>query len=92
MLYYNQMIKEKEKFEVLLENIRGDIKGVAEGQSVLQRQADKLSQDVNALDKKMDTIHFSLKNEIKITGLALKEEIQAVDRKLDEHIRQPHIV
>ena len=86
------MIKEKEKFEILLENVSTDIKAVAEGQSVLQRQVDSLGQDVKALDKKVDAVHSSLKNEIKVTAMALDSKIEEIRSDLKEHIRQPHAV
>lgn len=67
--------KKKERFEVLLEDIKGDVKAIAEGQSGLQGKIDVLRLDVKALDIKIDAVHASLKQEINTTA--------------DEHIRQP---
>lgn len=79
-------MKEKERMEVLLEEIRDKVSLVAEGHEVLRsemRQMEgRLSDRIDSLDLKVDRVHASLKNEIKITGLAITD-------KLDEHIKQP---
>ncbi|MFH1362084.1 MAG: hypothetical protein ABIH69_05465 [bacterium] len=100
-------MKEKERVEVLLEEIRDKVSLVAEGHEVLRSEMrqmegrlsdridrvevgqfglmnriDRLETGQNSLGNKIDRVHTSLKNEIKITGLAIND-------KLDEHIKQP---
>ncbi len=69
----------------LVEDLRGDIKAVAEGHSIL--------------DRKIDTLHKELKQELRDTRQELKQEINTlkndmaivkdyvigVDQKLNEH-------
>jgi len=92
---------------VLIESLGSRIGAIAEGQRIhddkLNKIDDRFDQIDNRLDKmdnKIDTVHSSLKNEIRITALALdskieetkqelKEDIRRVENKLDEHIKLP---
>jgi len=91
------MAKERERFEILLEEMKGNFKALLDGHAVLNNKIDhldeklndkidgldkKLSFRIDNLDKKLDAVHSSLKNEIKVTTYALNE-------KLDDHLRQP---
>jgi uncharacterized protein (DUF342 family) len=78
---------------VMIESLDSKIDALAEGQKI---HDDKFVQ----LDHKIDAVHTSLKNEIRVTGLALdskieetklelKNDIQRVETKLEEHIRLP---
>ena len=66
--------------EILLEEIRDKVNLVAEGHEVLEKKI-----DLNA--KKIDFVHRSLKDEIRVTGHALKDEINRVEHKLDQHLK-----
>lgn len=101
------MGKEANRVEILLEEIRGDVKLALEGydvlksemrqmegrlteriqslevnQNLLSKKQDSLSKGQDSLSKKLEAVHASLKNEIRVTGLAIND-------RLDEHIRQP---
>jgi len=84
------MNKMKERFEILLEEIRGDVKLALEGHDTLrsemrqmeERLSNKIGAGDQALDAKIDSVYLSLKNEIRVTGLAITD-------KIDEHIKQP---
>ena len=71
------MADEAKRAEILLEAIRGDVKAVLDGHSVL----DKKIEDVKDMIKEVD---------IKVgdTNKAVKE----ISRELKEHMRQPHMV
>ena len=58
---------------LLLEQVQSDVKAVAEGHG--------------GLLNRIDSVHDSLKNEIKFTGCALKEGLDRVEDKLKEHVR-----
>jgi len=68
------MAEIKERFELLLEEIRGDVKLVLEGHGVLDKKID----DVKDLIKEVDT-------KVEDTKKAVKE----IGRELKEHVRQP---
>lgn len=79
--------------EILLEEIRSNVKLALEGQDVLRSEMKQMEQrlsegiqgnslKIGILSKKLDAVHSSLKNEIKITAMAIND-------KLDEHIRLP---
>lgn len=69
------MIEERERFEVLMEEMRDNFRILAEGQNALR-------DDIKLLDKKVEHVHLSLKNEMKFTYMALNE-------KIEDHIKQP---
>ena len=90
--------KKKERFEMLLEEIRDKVQTIAEGYDILNNKMDKihanLDNKISKLDIKIDrvnislgakieAVHDSLKNEIRVTGFALQD-------KLDEHARLAH--
>ena len=80
----------KQRFEILLEEIRSDVKLALEGHGALRSEMKQVGTDLRSgmrqmeqrLDSKIDRVHSSLKNEIKVTGLAITD-------RLDEHIKQP---
>jgi uncharacterized protein YdcH (DUF465 family) len=49
---------------------------------------DDIKRAENNLNQKLDAVHISLKNEIRVTGYALKDEIK--DRVAD-HVRLAHV-
>lgn len=71
---------------VMIESVDDKIKALAEGHDALRsevKQMDvKLTQRMDKMDMKMDVIHSSLKNEIKVTFTALNE-------KIEDHVKQP---
>lgn len=96
--------QQKERFELLLEDIKSKVTLIAEGHSLLDNKLEEVRRDlkneikmvdakVDNLGKRLDVVHDSLKKEITFTGHAvqdgLSEEIKRVEGKLDEHIRQP---
>jgi len=68
------MIEKKERFEILLEEIRDDVKLVLEGHGAL----DKKIEDVKDLIKEVDT-------KVEDTGRAVKD----LSKTLREHISLP---
>ncbi len=68
------MAKEKEKFEVLLEEIKGDVKAVLEGHAVLDKKIDNVKEMVKDVDTKVEDTHRAVKT---------------ISRDLKEHIRLP---
>ena len=96
--------QQKERFEVLLEDIKSKVNLIAEGHSLLDNKLEEVRRDlkneirtvdakVDNLGKRLEIVHDSLKKEITFTGHAVKDELRAeigrVERKIDEHIRQP---
>ena len=73
------MSKEKDHMEILLEEIRSNVKLALEGHDVLRSE---MKQMEHRLSGKIDKVHSSLKNEINVTAMAIND-------KLDEHIKQP---
>ncbi len=74
---------------VMIEALNDKVDAMGEGQRSLENKVDGLGNrfvglesKVDRLDKKIDVVHTSLKNEIKSTFYALND-------KLDEHLRQP---
>jgi archaellum component FlaC len=94
--------KERDRLELLLEEIRDKVNVIAEGHSVLDRKidtvAEKLSEEIGAvrqeLRQEIRAVRSELKSEIDITSRALGYEIKLVGSaveevrvKLEEHIR-----
>jgi predicted transcriptional regulator len=89
---------EKERFEVLLEEIKGKVQLVLEGHDVIRSEIKQSEERIknelrDELGGKIDRVHTSLKNEIRVTALAVKsdleESIKEVKVKLEEHARLP---
>ena len=87
--------KNKERFEVLLEEIRDKVQIIAEGHEILQNKIDlvhtSLNEKIDNLDNKIDLVHTSLKDEIQVTAYVLKDELKEVSVKLDAHMRLAHV-
>lgn len=72
------MAKEKERFEILLEEIKGKVDLVLEGHGVLDKKIEDVKDMVREVDLKVED-----------TGKAVKQ----ISKTLDEHVRQPaHVV
>lgn len=78
---------------VMIESLEEKVDAIAEGQRVHDERFVQM-------DKKIDAVHSSLKNEIRVTGLALdsrieetklelKNDIKRVETKFEEHISLP---
>ncbi|MDD4179418.1 MAG: hypothetical protein PHH14_05165 [Candidatus Margulisbacteria bacterium] len=87
------MANEKERFEILLEKIEGNVKAVLDGHEILNNKIDNLDNKIeattNELKQEIRAVHSGLKNEIEITAYALKDDISRIEKKLDDHMRQP---
>src|SRR3989339_675261 len=96
--------KSKERFEVLLEEIKDKVQLVLEGHDVLRSEMKQMGTDLRSemkqmennlrfdmskLDQKIGFVHDSLKKEINLSNDILSEQIKEVDSKLDRHIAQP---
>jgi hypothetical protein len=91
----------KERFEILMEEIRGDVKVTLEGHQVLRSELAGLRQDMtdrfaevdvkfNALNVKIDGVQTGLKQEIQGVQTGLKQEIQGVQTGLKQEIQGVH--
>jgi hypothetical protein len=92
---------EKERFEILLEEIRGDVKLVLEGHGVLDRKIDSVKQDLGekmesikyeiltSVDRKIEKAEKSLKQEINQVYTFLSHDVKEVGDKLDTHVQLP---
>ena len=68
------MAKEKERFEVLLEEIKSDVKAVLDGHAVLYKKLDDVKEMVKAVDIKVEDT---------------QKAVSAISRQLNEHIHLP---
>ena len=87
------MNNKKERFEVLLEEMRSNFKLAFEQMSGMQ---DRFDSQINALRNEFQLevgkLHLglgSIKNELRLNTNILSEQIKEIDRKLDVHIAQP---
>lgn len=87
------MVKAKERFEILLEDVRDKINIVVEGHAALNDKFDRLKEEMTAkhsgFNRKLKLVHFSLKNEIKAASCALMDEIKTVKedvKRVDEKV------
>ncbi len=87
------MVEEWKRAEVLLEDIKHDVKAIAEGHSVLNRRMDTLEINLRKEIKEVkDELHFvakELNDKIDAVDRRLGDKIDRVDSKLDAHMRQP---
>jgi|GEM_PF-2557845 hypothetical protein len=91
----------KERFEILLEEIRGDVKLVLEGHGVLDKRIDSVKQDLGekmesvkseiliSVDKEIEKAEKSLKQEINQVYTFLSHDVKEVGDKLDAHAQLP---
>ena len=88
----------KERFEILLEAIQGDVRAIAEGQGLLGDKVNSLDNKVDQIDNKieqMDTKIYQLDNKIyqldkkiDVVHDSLKSEIAATSKVLDYSIKE----
>jgi len=81
--------KEKQYFEIMLEQILHEVKTVAEGHCVLDEKLERFHKEAKEDHRlAMDLIKFShdeLKEEIQSVDKKLTSEIRAVGQKVDGH-------
>jgi len=91
---------EKDRVEILLEQIRSDVKAVAEGHSVLHNKIDNLektlTEKINNSDMRLTTRinNLDMKLTMKIDNLensvgTVAKDTKEIKQKLDEHLRFP---
>ncbi len=78
-------MSKKERFEILLEEIKSNTRLAFEGISDLQGQVKEVKTEIRSLDKKYEVTTQILAEEIK----EVKEIVKKIDHKLDEHIHLP---
>jgi len=83
--------KEKEYFEILMEEMNGKFSLVLEGHAAIRKefkeQIDVIKEEQVLFRSLLKGSHDDLKEEIRSVRVELKEEIQGVDRKLTTEIR-----
>lgn len=72
------MVEGKEKFEILLEEIRRDVKLSLEGHQVIRNEIKDFRSEIN---EKVDIIGSA--------GRYTSNKVNEIDKKLTEHICQP---
>ena len=90
---------EKERFEVLLEEIKGGVKVVADGHGVIRnemkRMEERLTEKISFVDGKVDFLAADVRAlkqdvaEVKTDLAKVKEKVDKIDRTLEEHARLP---
>jgi len=79
--YYKHLLMTSGQKEVLTK--------IAQLSDDMQGMKLEFRNDFRALDGKIDTVYRGLKTEINVTALALKDQIDRVETKLDAHMREP---
>jgi len=93
------MAKEKERFEILLEEVRDGVKAVAEGHGVIRSEMRQMEERINEKlsiqDGKINYLAADLKNvkddlkNVKDDLSEVKYRLEHVDHTLQEHVRLP---
>jgi uncharacterized protein involved in exopolysaccharide biosynthesis len=76
----------KERFEVLLEEIRGDVKTALEGHQVLRKEIGDLRQDMNERFEAVDASFVAVNARIDGLDQSLNAKIDSVDQSLNAKI------
>jgi hypothetical protein len=90
---------DKERVEILLEKIDGDVRGIAEGHGLLRKEMQEMRTEFRSeFDDVKSILKFHsgelkfLSDELKSVSGELKSvsvKVDGIDRKLDKHILQP---
>jgi len=84
-----KMVEKKERFELLLEEIKDNVKQVAEGHGIIrhemQEMKNELKEDIEGLNDKLIFVAKELGGKIGENG----QKIDEVKDKLDVHMKQP---
>ncbi|MFH1683791.1 MAG: hypothetical protein ABIA67_02780 [Candidatus Margulisiibacteriota bacterium] len=94
------MNKKKERFEVLLEEIRDKVQIIAEGHNVLLNGQETLHSEIKGTKSEMKQMEERLGNRISgaenkldkkidYVHASLKSTFYALNEKLEDHIKQP---
>jgi len=89
---FEKNVKEvKQHTGVLVESLKGDIKAIAEGHSILNDKLDRVENKVDRLESKVDNIENRLEivekdvKSLKSDITVVKDYVIGVDAKLNEH-------
>jgi archaellum component FlaC len=93
------MEEKKERFELLLEEIRDNVRAVAEGHAVIRtdmrQMKDEIIEKISFVDGKVEHLgreFRGMKQDISVLKQdvsSLKTKVDKIDKTLDEHVRQP---
>ncbi len=79
---FDRKVEEVKRYTgVLVEDLRGEIKAVAEGYSILDRKIDTLQKDLTETKQELKQEIHGLKKDMAI----VKDYVIGVDEKLNEH-------
>ena len=82
---------EKERFEVLLEQVRKELELVAEGYVLLDQKIDRvaggLNQKIEGLDQKIDRVAEGLSKKMDVGFAEVREAVRVVTQQLKDHDR-----
>lgn len=82
---------EKERFEVLLEEVRHELRVVAEGHGTLDQKIDRMAQELSmgqaGLDQKIDLMAQALSKKMDVGFAEAKAAIQTLAKQFQEHER-----
>ena len=73
------MAETKERFEILLEEIKDKVQLVLEGHGVLDKKMGELKQEIGNLDKKQDLYYKRLNHDIK----EVDKKVERIKQTLD---------
>ena len=86
------MAKEKERFEILVEELKSDFKLAFDGISTLrnetQRGFEEVKEQIKFVDGKVEFLGTEVR-EIKKELKEVKGKVDKIDHTLEEHVRQP---
>jgi len=71
----------KRHFDVIAENLRDDIKGIAEGHGMLNRKLDTVQEDPNSLRKENAGEHKELLSETKSSYTELNYRVSTLEKR-----------
>lgn len=74
---FNNKSSKKDKMIILLEDISGQVKTVAEGHSILERKIDKMDSRLDGIDSRLDKIESKMDTGFKL----VLEHLDGLDRE-----------
>ena len=84
-------LNEQERFEVLLEEVRHELRVVAEGHGMLDQKIDPITQELSrgqvGLDQKINLVAQALSKKMDIGFAEVKAAIQTLAKQLQPHER-----
>ena len=76
-MFKNEVADVKNHMGVLVEDLKSDVRAVADGHSILNGKFDELDRKVDKLDRKVDKLETEM--------VIVKDYVIGVDAKLNEH-------